>query len=511
MDQQIHLFLCKLRRRLSVQLALDLFPYVLSAGSLLGIVHVLPAIFYPLYYANALAIFWIAVSFFLGILYFLLHTPKEIQAAHIGDTIFKKDRLLTSLELRGNDSDISRLQKEDTLSRMTACDIRKEFPFHVHRKRTLFCFLSLGIFFFLFLLPSDAKSEAYQLHAIRQKTKEEIAALEQLQQELEQEKEMETNSQTEKDIAQKTSTEKTFAAQQTTKELSSEQETEADKNDTTAKTPETLGGKLLSCEAYDSVQALMERAQNELSAAQSQHDIEHSRVKLTSALSSYAENAITEFPEASEAFSELLEKIQQIQENTNQTSQTTNKNGNVTSKESGASSTSENNNQETTKNPSQTSEPTNNNQNSQSSHYSSKADNPSEQKNQHQLSQNSSKGDGSSNLSSSKNNSGTKNTGFGKDQGSAAGLQRESKQQEPEQITIIQEALGSDQALTGTAQEHGNSQKQSGSQPLSAGTKQNFEDVLGDYTKNAYAALDNHKIPASMESIVRDYFNNLNS
>lgn len=545
MDKQILVFIHKLRRRLSVQLALDIFPLCLSIGFLLGLFHVLPACFYPFYYAGNLGIFWIFAAVLGGLCYFLSHVPKEIQAAHAGDAVIGKERLLTAWELLGNGSPIACLQKEDTLSHITACNTGRDFPFHFSARRIAFCCLTCFFFFFFLLLPSDAKLKAQKLHAVKQEAKEETASLNKLQKELKKEKELETEPGT---------------------------------DGKAVKNPETTGGKLLAHGKFDNVQELIEEAKQELSAAKSKHDLEHANVKLNAKLSAYKETSHAYSYEESEAFSELLEKIQKLQPeslkhnfasqnpsesagstssaggaagenetnpsgnqnngntgsnsrnentgNTNSNSRNEN-NGNTgsNSKNENSGNTSSNSGSENSGNTNSNSgsENNRNTNNNSGSKNSGNTNNNSGNENGGNTSSNSgseNSGNMGGNSGNSNNGNGTNGTGnpgsgngngSGKNYGSKKGIERESKKQQKEQITIMKESLGSDQALTGTASNDGNSQKQPGNHTLSAGTKKDFEDVISDYTDSAYAALENNQVPSSMESVVRNYFTNLNS
>ncbi len=57
MDKEIRIFIYKLRRRLGIQKAMNIFPFVLSIGFFLGFLHILFGYFYPFYYASIIASF----------------------------------------------------------------------------------------------------------------------------------------------------------------------------------------------------------------------------------------------------------------------------------------------------------------------------------------------------------------------------------------------------------------------------------------------------------------------
>lgn len=513
MDRQIRIFLRKLQRRLGVQMAMDIFPLFLSVGFLIGIFHVLPACFYPFYYAGRLGIFWIFACMLCGLCYFLFHLPKEAEAAHTGDAVIGKERLLTALELRGNDSAISCLQKEDTLARISSCSPGKDFPFSPPVKRILFSCLACFAFFFFLFLPSDAKAEAQHLKEIRQEAKKEITALSNLQKELQKEKELETAPGTEGKAV---------------------------------KEPKTAGGKLLAHGKFEDVQNLLEETKQKLSSTKSKTDLERTNVKLLASLSKYKEKAYASSYDELEAFSEVLEKVRNIQ-NSSQEHPSGSQNGeNGTQGGSSGSQNGENGNQSgnpssqngengTQSGSSGSQDVENGNSNETSSHQNGEGESSGNDSGSDTRTNNrnhsgsngagneNSSGNGSGNSNGSNNKNGNASgsgtglghgseNGSGKNYGSKQGIERESKRnQNKEQITIMSEALGSEKNLTGRASKDGNSQTQTSSNPPLAGTKKDFEEVVSEYADSAYAALENNQIPSSMKYVVQNYFYNLNS
>ena len=67
------------------------------------------------------------------------------------------------------------------------------------------------------------------------------------------------------------------------------------------------------------------------------------------------------------------------------------------------------------------------------------------------------------------------------------------------------------QYLTGYANENGDSNMSPSSQSNAwAGRKQYYNQVIGDYTRQAYNNMEHSKIPNTMKDFVKNYFNNLN-
>lgn len=534
MDQQIHMFLGKLRRRLGLQKALDIFPLFLSFGFFVAFLHVLFGYFHPFYYAGSAGFLWILFSFTVGFVYFCLHVPKEMDAAHTGDRVIGHERLLTALELRGNNSAISCLQKEDTLAHLPKCHLRKAFPYHFPVRRIAVCFLAFLLFLVFLILPSDAKSRASRLHEIQQKAKMERALLEDLQKELREEKELE------------------------------EKKPEAEEDAATS--PETIGGKLNAHNKFDTVNDLLEKAKAEYASADSEKDLERAKMSLYSKLLDLETKGSSNSYEEREAFSSLIKKMgytpkyqtssEQAPENSSASGENTDSNDsentsgmdtetassnestakntgnaeNAGSDHTAASNTSSGGgNSEGQNNDDNGAKPSGNQQNgngnssekggnSEKSHQSQNHEAPAENKKQTNSSNNENgteNGNGSGNGNGTGNSSGNgtgNGNGTGKNYGSQKGIERKSNtSQTPEQITIMEETIGDDENLTGTVSESGNSQTRSSDDPLSSGTKKNFDDVVSDYANSAYAAIQNNKIPSSMTYVVENYFSDLNS
>lgn len=531
MDQEIRSFLGKLRRWLGLQKALDIFPIFLSFGFLMAFLHVFFGYFHPFYYAGSVSFLWILASLTAGFIYCCIHFPKETDAAHTGDQAIGHERLLTSLELRGNDSAISRLQKEDTLSHITKCSLRESFPYHFPIKRMAVSFLAVFLFLTFLILPSDAKLRASKLHEIKQKAKTETALLEKLQKELQEEKELEEKGKT-------------------------------------AKSPETIGGKLNAHGKFDTVNNLLEKAKTNYASAASEKDLERANISLYSKLLDLETKAGSNSYDEQEALSSLIKKIRYTPEYADLSDQQTSGNNSISGKNAAsdntgttsASGTNTENTMNNAGNPehgSSDQSPTSNtvsgsngnseNQDPDSSENQttgnsgnpggklnknsnpSKTDGSPKTNDEPQNTQNDKQGteskeqtdsqkNNNENGNGNKNNSGTgtgnngNGNGTGKNYGSKQGIERKSNtSQTPEQVTIMEEAIGNDKKLTGTASENGNSQTQSSDAPLSFGTKKNFDDVVSDYANSAYTAIQNNKIPSSMANVVQSYFSDLNS
>lgn len=80
-----------------------------------------------------------------------------------------------------------------------------------------------------------------------------------------------------------------------------------------------------------------------------------------------------------------------------------------------------------------------------------------------------------------------------------------------ESVMTFDDDLGPNQNLTGKANQNGDSQKyQSDKTKGYKGTKNDYKQVIGEYSKKAYDNMNQSNIPDSMKDLVKNYFSNLN-
>lgn len=517
MDQEIRVFINKLRRRLSMQKTINILPIFLSIGFFIAFLHVLLGYFQPFYYAKIMGFVWIALSLLCGGIYLLLHFPKEQEAAHTGDRVIGQERLLTALELRGNHGTISCLQKEDTITHILNCNIKKAFPYQIPPKQILACFFAISLFLLFLFLPSNAKTKAVKLHALKQEIKAETALIKDMQKEL-------------------------------------EQGIESIEKKSSSQDPKTVGEKLAAYSKPDIVKELLEKTKEEYSLADSKQELQKAKERFQLKLSKIAENsnslqeqqAITSFMKQtgllpsnnesdeidsnndthqfknneSEKENPSNNSNQSGHSQDNQSEQTITKNnpnqnnsdGNHTNDASGNQdsnhkNTSDNKNNSNNKNSSNDKNENNPNSNSQDSNNQNE-NNENENNHQNNSKSNTSSNQNTNSNSFSVNNPNEKgsNPSSGKNQGSKKGIERKNKTLPSKEKIMVENFLGDDENLTGKSSKDGNSYMESSNNQLSFGTKKNLEDVAGDYASNAFTAIDNHSVPASMTEVVRTYF-----
>lgn len=101
--------------------------------------------------------------------------------------------------------------------------------------------------------------------------------------------------------------------------------------------------------------------------------------------------------------------------------------------------------------------------------------------------------------------------GGGKNYGSKEGIEKENNRLEnKEQITIPGRGTGNDANLTGQIVEGESYQTISGEGLTWSGEKVDYNEVVGEYTKEAYSRIENHEVPRGMEEVVKSYFEGIN-
>ncbi|MCI8530782.1 MAG: pectinesterase, partial [Lachnospiraceae bacterium] len=118
-------------------------------------------------------------------------------------------------------------------------------------------------------------------------------------------------------------------------------------------------------------------------------------------------------------------------------------------------------------------------------------------------------GDGDGNGSGSGDGDGS-GSGSGDSDGSGSGRGTGSGTKVHDYVSVPN-AIGDDDALTGNKngdQESDYYRQQNGL--AWEGEHVDYNSVIGQYTDNAYEGITNNRYPSGMESVIRDYFENLN-
>lgn len=420
-------YIKKVQKRVFLREAVGVFSRYLLVSLCVGVAVNLLALVIPFYAAWRISVGAVFVLLFLGICHGLFRFPGKKRTARLLDEKGLSERVTTALEGLEEDSEIARLQRQDTLRRLEAFSIKAGFPLKLDFKRILAFVCLLGVFAVTALLPSPAKEEALRRQELSRQIKVQTRRAEEL-----------------KRVAEELLSSDTKEAKEALKrEIGlSIQELSL------AKTEQELQ------KAEDRLEKKLEKALG------NRGFLEKLSPKASSLLESYLPGKVKEQRE--------LAKQEAAKEK--QTA------GSGEGKEQGQGKEQSEGKEQ------------------------GQGEGQSEGKEQGQ-------GQGSSPEGKKKGKDGT-----GYDYGSKQGIEKEEKENLsiPEQITIPGRKLGKDENLTGGGEE-GSSTYQKGSQSEGLrGEKVDYESVLGEYSRAAYGALSEGKIPAGMETVVKNYFDGLN-
>lgn len=188
MDHQIKKFVRRLRLWLfGRELVQDLF-LCISAGVFLGAVLEVISLFVPWYSVHYWAAGAVSAGAAAAFILALCRCPSEHRAAMILDRTGLKERTVTALELSGDDSLFAELQKKDTLEKLSGVRLHRQLPMGITWKRP--CLLAaMGILFTVTcLLPSPAKAKAKDMHKVEKQAEEQIEKVEKVREELKKDK-----------------------------------------------------------------------------------------------------------------------------------------------------------------------------------------------------------------------------------------------------------------------------------------------------------------------------------
>lgn len=199
MDQQIKKFVGRLRLWLfGRELVQDLL-LCISTGVFLGAVLEVISFFVPWYSVHYWAAGAVSAGAAAALILALCRCPSEHRAAMILDRTGLKERTVTALELSGDVSLFAELQKKDTLEKLSGIRLHRQLPMGITWKRPCLLAAVCILFTVTCLLPSPAKAKAKDMHKVEKQAEEQIEKVEKVRKELkndkqaeEQEKEYET-------------------------------------------------------------------------------------------------------------------------------------------------------------------------------------------------------------------------------------------------------------------------------------------------------------------------------
>ena len=500
-------FLRQARFRLSIAILIRVMMISLIIGFGVGMAVNIVALFIPIYNAFWISCICIGIVGVIGVLCAIFLFPNQKTTALEIDKRGLQERLTTFLELEEKQSSWSALQAEDTYEAIVSYDLKEHTKCSIEKEKTYALIGVIVLFSVAAVLPSSNKELAIVLHEQKEQVKEEIKKVDKAKEQLEQLKEWKEFEQfSDADL-------KEIEKIQSMLEKAKEELKEAKTKEELEKALERLETKTL--------QTISETRQKE-----SQNEIAKTKKKLEEFLKK-AENQSKDTFSAEELKDVLDEETLQMLEETLRelldelTEEELEKMlEQLEASLSNGSLTKEQLKQllEAMKNASPS------NISSQFAQIMEGTLGIRGLSNQNMTNQVGQTGVGTGNQGGTGTGTGS-GTGFGtgngtgqggagigggKNQGSKNGIEKENNRiSKDEHVTISGRELGDDENLTGQAS-IGESYKSSGAGLTWSGEKVNYDEVVGEYTKEAYSRIENNEVPKGMEDVVKQYFEGIN-
>ena len=165
-DQLILQFVKKVRKRLCFQTFIKWFLYAASAGLIVwGIMNAISC-FVPFYGAVLYGFFAFLVIMIVGSLISIRFFPTIRQTAFRVDSTGLKERVITSMDLKGKNDICSTIVKDDTIRHINNYPTKQFFPTRVSRRMLLILFLCAAFVLSTAMIPAKMKDQAKLNHEI---------------------------------------------------------------------------------------------------------------------------------------------------------------------------------------------------------------------------------------------------------------------------------------------------------------------------------------------------------
>jgi len=174
----------KCRNRMNLARFVDCGIVFAAAGGVPGMACELASLVWPFYHAHLAAGLCFGLGLLAGAGYALYRRADMEQAARRLDSFGLQERMVTAYELmdRGMETGdaLAELQRQDALTHYEQARSRIKIPLWPDKRHVLALALSVVMVVGLGLVPSPAREQAQQRHQVREEAKEELEQLEQL-------------------------------------------------------------------------------------------------------------------------------------------------------------------------------------------------------------------------------------------------------------------------------------------------------------------------------------------
>lgn len=174
----------KCRNRMNLAKSIDCGILFAAAGGVVGMLCELFSLVWPFYYAHLAAGLCFAAGLLAGIGYAVYRRADMSQAARRLDSFGLKERMITAYELMDAEAeegeDLAELQRQDAMLHYDRLRDRIKIPLWPDRRHVLALVLSVALVVILGILPSPVRERAGLRHQVQEQAKEEMKELEEL-------------------------------------------------------------------------------------------------------------------------------------------------------------------------------------------------------------------------------------------------------------------------------------------------------------------------------------------
>lgn len=174
----------KCRNRMNLAKSIDCGILFAAAGGVVGMLCELFSLVRPFYYAHLAAGLCFAAGFLAGISYAVCRRADMSQAARRLDSFGLKERMITAYELMDAEAeegeDLAELQRQDAMLHYNRLRDQIRIPLWPDRRHVLALVLSAALVVILGILPSPVRERAVLHHQVQEQAKEEMKELEEL-------------------------------------------------------------------------------------------------------------------------------------------------------------------------------------------------------------------------------------------------------------------------------------------------------------------------------------------
>jgi len=174
LDKKILNFISKTSKRIKLNFLLDKVLMGLNVSLTLILVILIGSSILTFQYSYELCFIALALIIAISIIIGIMKGPNKNQIALIVDSKGLDERLITSLEFIGDDSEIAMALKNDTIDKIKDFDIKKRLPINIRKEKILRIIGLVIACLIVIAIPTNAKKEASKLRDFKKVKNETI-------------------------------------------------------------------------------------------------------------------------------------------------------------------------------------------------------------------------------------------------------------------------------------------------------------------------------------------------